>query len=103
MTQRQYKKVKDGVYTAEKNFVPQAKEFFLAVAVSNEGNEGVIAKIDLGRFPPVEKPLMGATEEDRKAIFESAKEAAKQSGLVVRILKYTQCEVIETFYPDGMN
>lgn len=98
-----YKQVKENVYTADENFVKRAKEFYVAVAVNADGHEGVVAHIDLQRFPPVEKPLMGATIADRDSIIELARKASKEAQIKIRVLKYTACEVIEEFVPSHLN
>lgn len=96
---KSYKKVKENVYKAPENFQGKVKEFFLAVAVDEDGTEGVVAQLDLGRFPPVEKPLMGATQKDKESIIEAAQNGADQAGIVIRLLRFTNCEVIKEFRP----
>jgi len=98
-----YRKIKDNVYSADKNFVKKAAEFYVAVAVNKDGHEGVVAQIDLERFPPIEKALIGATKQDLEAIKKAAENAAKEHGIRIRVLKYTMSEVIAEFVPSDLN
>lgn len=100
---KEYKKVNEKVYSAEDNFVKKADQFFIAVAVNSRGEEGVIAEIDLSRFPIVEKPLMGATISDKEAIMSAAEKASKEGDIKVRVLRYTVREVIAEFVPKNLN
>jgi nitrogen regulatory protein PII-like uncharacterized protein len=103
MTGKKYTKVKDNVFTTKENFVKKAKDFYVAVAVDKDGSEGVIAMVDFNRFPPMEKPLMGASEEDRDAIMKAAKDASENAVMKIRVLKYTQVEVYAEFIPKKLN
>jgi hypothetical protein len=103
MTDRTYKKVKNNVYIAKDNFVKKATEFYLAVSVDMNGNEGVVAMIDLNRYPHVEKPLMGVSIEDKEAILKAAENASHEAAVKIRVLKYTRCEVIAEFLPKKLN
>lgn len=103
MSDRRFKKIKDNVYTAKENFVKKATEFYVAVAVDRDGSEGIIAQIDLGRFPPVEKAMMCASIEDRDAIMKAAEQASKDAVMEIRVLKYTKVEVYAVFKPMKLN
>lgn len=103
MSDKTYKKLNKNVYQAKENFVKKAVEFYVAVAVDKDGSEGVIAQIDFNRFPPIEKPLMGASIEDRDAIMQAAEAASHHAVMKIRVLKYTLCEVYAEFVPMKLN
>lgn len=94
-----YKQVAPNVWQAKDNYVKKATEFYIAVSVDENGNGGLIALLDMDRFPLVEKPLIGATQADREAIIKEAKEAAAHSKRKVKVLKFTSVEVICEFLP----
>lgn len=100
---KSYKKFKKDVYIAEGNFVRKADEFFIAVAIDANGNEGVVAEIDFNRHPLIEKPLMGVSIADRDAIIKSAQRASNQSEMKIRILRYKVSDVICEIVPEKLN
>lgn len=97
MTAKQYKKFKENVYFAEENFISKIHEFFLAIAINKDGKEGVIAQIYHSDIFPVEQPLMGSSKADKEDILKKAKRCAKDSGMKVRVLRFTKCETIAEF------
>lgn len=92
-----YKKSKENVYIAKENFVGAMKEFFVAIVIDENGREGVVAQIDLNRYPLIEKALMGASQSDKEAILKAAPDCAKKSGMKVKVLRFTQPEIIAEF------
>ena|ERR1700741_2280004 len=95
---KQYKKVKDDVFTAEDNFVDEVSEFFIAVSKREDGKFGLVAEIDLSKYPIIEKPLIGATKQDLEAILKVAKEAAQRSGGCIKIIRFSKCEIFKEFH-----
>jgi hypothetical protein len=84
------------------NSVDNAQEFFVAVAVSDDGKEGVISVIEpayLGKEFPIERVYMGATTIDRDAIIKKCKKNVKKIGKKIRVLRFSQREVIEEINP----
>ena len=97
MSKKQYTKIKENVYTAKENFVSKIDEFFLAISVDENGNEGVVAQVDLTSFHLCEKPLMGASKSDKEAILEAADKLSKQHEVKIKVLRFTHVETIAEF------
>ncbi len=95
-----YKKIKENVYTARDNFVAEVDEIYVAVALM-DGQEGILSRVDFSIFPPIEKPMMGATITDKDAILKCAELASKEAGIKINVIKLSKREVIKTFYPEG--
>jgi hypothetical protein len=84
------------ILLAPKNTMPRIDAIWAFVSVDPEdGNEGVCAAPLLG--PGSMVPLIAADEARLKSITPIAEHIAKASGMVIRLVKFTNREVIQQF------
>lgn len=85
------------------NFVNSMKIFYVAVSVDHDGTQGLIAMVNKEGIIPCINSLVGPSEEDLKAIKKYCQEASDSSGRAVKIIKFTNPQIIEEYLPGKPN
>jgi hypothetical protein len=75
----------------------RVREIWLALAVHEDGDEGVVAVL----APTGWAPLVAADPKRLEFVREAAKELAKERGKPIRIVRLSQRSDVEVFHPDG--
>jgi hypothetical protein len=97
---KNYKKVKKNFFKNEERIISKITEILAAITLDENGNEGLISSINLESFPPIEKPLIAINKNEKNNIMEIAKMISNKHGIVIKICKFIQCDILTEFKPE---
>lgn len=74
-------------------------DFYIGVSVDEDGKEGLIAVGKTEAFHTVINPMVGGTPQDKMAVMEAGNSISKQLRRKVRIIRFSQREILKEFTP----